>query len=325
MKVLITGGAGFLGQRLVFALLKRGSLSAPSGAQEAITHVTLLDALSPLHIPCDPRVSFVKGDVTSAQSLVDTLDEATTSIFHLAAVVSGAAEADFDLGMRINLDATRLLLEHCRTLGHVPRVVMTSSVASFSNAESGAPISEDTAPTPMSSYGAQKVIGELLVNDYSRKGFIDGRTLRVPTVSVRPGKPNAAASSFASGIIREPLSGEDALCPVPKETRMWLMSPRLAIDNLIHGHELSKEAIGYPRTITLPGLSVSVGEMLAALAAVAGEAVANRVRLAPNEAIRRIVASWPGQIDTPRALKLGFVADTDFESVIREYCASLPT
>jgi D-erythronate 2-dehydrogenase len=319
MKVLITGAAGFLGQRLLSEFLKRRFLSGKNQAREPIDQITLLDQIAPPSLGCDPRVKFVEGDITDASCLASVLDESTTSIFHLAAVVSGAAEADFDLGMRINLDATRLLLERCREVGHVPRVVMTSSVASFSSSQLGNAITEDTAPTPMSSYGTQKVIAELLVNDYSRKGFIDGRTLRVPTVSIRPGKPNAAASSFASGIIREPLAGVEAVCPVPADTLMWLMSPRLAIDNLVFGHELAEDVIGFPRTITLPGLSVSAGEMVSALRSVAGEDVANLVRWTQNESIKRIVLSWPGSIATPRALRLGFRADTDFTSMIREY------
>jgi nucleoside-diphosphate-sugar epimerase len=319
MKVLITGGAGFLGQRLLSALLKRPSLFGKHQQPEPIDQITVLDLLAPPTTCGDSRVRFVEGDITAAACISSVLDESISSVFHLAAVVSGAAEADFDLGMRINLDATRLVLERCRNLGHVPRVVMTSSVASFSSSQLGIAITEDTAPTPMSSYGTQKVMAELLVNDYSRKGFIDGRTLRVPTVSVRPGKPNAAASSFASGIIREPLAGVEAVCPVPPDTSMWLMSPRLAIDNLIYGHELAENLLGFPRTITLPGLSVTAGEMVAALRQVAGADVANLVRWTPNEMIKRIVLSWPGTIATPRAVKLGFQADTDFTSMIRDY------
>jgi len=233
-------------------------------------------------------------------------------------VVSGAAEADFDLGMRVNLDASRHLLERCRALGHVPRVVFTSSVAAFGGSLP-AVIPDDFSPTPMSSYGAQKVIGELLVSDYSRKGYIDGRVLRMPTISVRPGKPNAAASSFASGIIREPLNGEAAAAPVSPETPMWLMSPRLAIENLIHGHEVDAAAVGYPRSISLPGLSVRVREMVDALRAVAGDAVADLVRWEPDEAIKRIVESWPGAFAATRAKALGFKADDSFAAIIRAY------
>jgi nucleoside-diphosphate-sugar epimerase len=173
----------------------------------------------------------------------------------------------------------------------------------------------------MSSYGAQKVMGELMVSDYSRKGFIDGRTLRMPTISVRPGKPNAAASSFASGMIREPLNGEAAVAPVSPETRMWLMSPRLAIENLIHGHEVDAAAIGFPRSISLPGLSVSVRDMLAALRAVAGDKAADLVRWEPDDAIKRIVESWPGEFAATRAKALGFKADASFADVVRAYMA----
>ena len=201
------------------------------------------------------------------------IDADTCSVFHLAAVVSGQAEADFDLGMRVNLDATRLLLDTCRAVGHRPRVVFTSSVAVYGGTLPEV-VRDDTAVNPQSSYGAQKAIGELLVSDYSRKGFVDGRVLRLPTISVRPGRPNKAASSFASGIIREPLNGEASVCPVAPDTRVWLLSPRRAIECLVHGHELPAAALGARRAVNLPGISVSAREMVAALERVAGTDVA---------------------------------------------------
>lgn len=313
-KVLITGGAGFLGKKLATKLLERGQLGG-----RAIDKLVLLDMAAPAGLD-DPRIETLVGDITDPALLEHAIDRDTQSVFHLAAVVSGAAEADFDLGMRINLDASRYLLERCRALGHVPRVIFTSSVAAFGGKLPHV-IPDDFAPTPMSSYGAQKVMGELMVSDYSRKGFIDGRTLRMPTISVRPGKPNAAASSFASGIIREPLNGEAAIAPVSPETRIWLMSPRLAIENLIHGHEIDAAAIGFPRSISLPGLSVSVQEMLAALRTVAGDKVADRVRWEPNETIKRLVESWPGEFAATRAKALGFKADASFAEMIRTYMA----
>ena len=313
-KVLITGGAGFLGKKLAGKLLERGRLDG-----RAIDKLVLLDMAAPADLD-DPRIEAIVGDIAEPAVLERAIDRDTQSVFHLAAVVSGAAEADFDLGMRINLDASRHLLERCRKLGHVPRVIFTSSVAAFGGALP-AVIPDDFAPMPMSSYGAQKVMGELMVSDYSRKGFIDGRTLRMPTISVRPGKPNAAASSFASGMIREPLNGEAAVAPVSPETRMWLMSPRLAIENLIHGHEVDAAAFGFPRSISLPGLSVSVQDMLAALRSVAGDKVAGLVRWEPNDAIKRIVESWPGEFAATRAKALGFKADANFEDVIRAYLA----
>jgi len=316
-KVLITGGAGFLGKRLAKKLLERGELTGASGQPEKIDQIILLDMVAPTDLD-DPRIKVVTGDIADAALLRQVIDTSVTSVFHLAAVVSGAAEADFDLGMRINLDATRELLELCRKLGHKPRFIFTSSVAVFGG-KLPAVVQDDTAPTPMSSYGAQKVSGELMVSDYSRKGFIDGRTLRMPTISVRPGKPNAAASSFASGIVREPLNGESAVAPVSPDTKMWLMSPRYAIENLIHGHELSGDTIGFPRTISLPGLSVSVKAMVDALREVAGDKVADLVKWEPNEAVKKIVESWPGEFAATRAKSFGFLADNNYADVIRAY------
>lgn len=319
MKVLITGGAGFLGQRLARALLKRGQLSDSSGQPRTIDELVLVDVVAGNDFG-DPRVRVVTGDISDAALLRDLVDERTQSIFHLAAIVSGAAEADFDLGMRINLDASRALLDACRLRGHRPKVVFTSSVAVYGG-KLPALVRDDTALNPQSSYGAQKAIGELLLNDYSRRGFVDGRVLRLPTISVRPGKPNKAASSFASGIIREPLAGEAAVCPVSPDLRLWLLSPRGAIESLIAGHELDGPALGLSRTINLPGISVSVGEMVAALEKVAGPEVVARITFAPDPAIERIVNSWPGAWDTSRAKALGLVADRDFESIIRAFIA----
>jgi nucleoside-diphosphate-sugar epimerase len=244
----------------------------------------------------------------------------TDCVFHLAAIVSGMAEAEFDLGMRVNLDATRTLLEVCRAGGRVPRVVFTSSVAVY-----GGPLPDvvldSTAVSPQSSYGTQKAIGELLVNDYSRKGFVDGRVLRLPTVSVRPGRPNAAASSFASGIIREPLNGETSVCPVDPDTRLWLISPATATQCLLTALDLPGDVFGLSRTVNLPGLSVTPREMAAALERVAGADAAARIQWTRDARIERIVATWPGAWDTSRARALGFPQDTDFETVIREYLA----
>ncbi|WLI90898.1 SDR family oxidoreductase [Massilia sp. R2A-15] len=319
MKVLITGGAGFLGQRLARALLKRGQLSDSQGQPRTIDELVLVDVVAGNDFG-DPRVRVVTGDISDAALLRELVDERTQSIFHLAAIVSGAAEADFDLGMRINLDASRALLDACRLRGHRPKVVFTSSVAVYGG-KLPALVRDDTALNPQSSYGAQKAIGELLLNDYSRRGFVDGRVLRLPTISVRPGKPNKAASSFASGIIREPLNGEAAVCPVSPDLRLWLLSPRGAIESLIAGHELDGPALGMSRTINLPGISVSVGEMVEALGKVAGPEAVARITFAPDPAIERIVNSWPGAWDTARAKALGLVADPDFESIIRAFIA----
>ncbi len=317
MEVLITGGAGFLGMKLTRALLARGTLADANGQARAISRIVLLDRVEPQGLD-DARVSSIAGDVADASVIADALTASVHSVFHLAAVVSGEAEADFDLGMRINVDATRVLLERARQLGTRPRVVFASSVAAFGG-ELPDPVLDSTAPTPQGSYGVQKVIGELLVNDYHRRGFIDGRSIRLPTITVRPGKANKAASSFASGIVREPLNSVEAICPVPPETRVWAMSPRSAIANLIHAHEISAQAIGTGGAINLPGLATTAGDMVAALARVAGDEVAGRVRWQKDDAITQLVGSWPGNFLTPRADRLGFVRDASFDDVVRAY------
>jgi nucleoside-diphosphate-sugar epimerase len=317
MKVLITGGAGFLGQRLARQLLARGELTGSQGEVQNIDQLVLVDVV-PANDFGDKRVRVVTGDIADGALLRQVIDTDTSSIFHLAAIVSGQAEADFDLGMRINLDASRLLLDIARELGHKPKVVFTSSVAVYGGKLPDV-VQDSTALNPQSSYGTQKAIGELLLNDFSRRGFVDGRVLRLPTISVRPGKPNKAASSFASGIIREPLNGEASVCPVLPEVRLWLLSPGRAIAALIAGHELPAQAFGNSRTVNLPGLSVSVGEMVAALEKVAGPVPVARITFAPDPAVERIVNGWPGAWDVTRAKSLGLAADPDFESIIKAY------
>ena len=317
MEVLITGGAGFLGMKLARALLARNTLADAEGKQQPITRIVLLDRAAAQGLD-DARISALEGDVADAAVMARALTPSIASVFHLAAVVSGEAEADFDLGMRVNLDATRILLEQARRNGNRPRVVFASSVAAFGG-ELPAQVLDSTAPTPQGSYGMQKVIGELLVSDYSRRRFIDGRSIRLPTITVRPGKANKAASSFASGIIREPLNGVEAICPVPPETKVWAMSPRSAIANLVQAHEISASDVGTGGAISLPGLATTAGEMVAALTRVAGDEVARRVRWEKDDAITRLVGSWPGSFLTPRADRLGFVRDASFDDVVRAY------
>lgn len=319
MKILITGGAGFLGQRLAGKLLERGTLALDGGKPEAITQIDLLDVVA-AQGPDDPRIRARVGDIADPAVLQQAIDTDTRAIFHLAAIVSGQAEADFDLGMRINLDASRALLETCRALGHRPRVIFTSSVAVYGGALPDT-VRDDTALNPQSSYGTQKAIAELLLADYTRRGYVDGRVLRLPTISVRPGRPNAAASSFASGIIREPLNGVDAACPVRAETRLWLLSPRGAIRALIAGCELDTDAVADRAPINLPGVSVTAAEMVQALRDVAGDETADRVSWQPDERVERIVGSWPGRWDTTRAERLGLQGDTDFAAIVRAYMA----
>jgi D-erythronate 2-dehydrogenase len=317
MEVLITGGAGLLGARLARELLKRGTLANADGTQTEITRITLLDMV-PAQGFTDERIHVVAGDIADAEKIEAVLTPQTQSVFHLAAIVSGHAEADFDLGMRINFDATRIILERARHNGNRPRLVFTSSVAVFGG-DLPAQVPDNQLLTPQSSYGAQKVMGELLVNDYSRKGFLDGRALRMPTVCVRPGAPNKAASSFASGIIREPLNGQEAVCPVAPATPMWLLSPRHAIESLIHGHDIDGSLFGSSRALSLSGLATTVQEMVAALERVAGKQVVERIRWAQDPAIIKIVNSWPGNFDTRRANAMGFKRDADFDSIVRAY------
>ncbi len=317
MKVLITGGAGFLGRRLAAKLLERGRLTVADGNEHSIDQIVLVDVVEAAPF-ADSRIRQIIGDISDPDFLTTLIDAATASIFHLAAVVSGQAEADFELGMRINVDASAQLLELCRKTGHRPKLTFASSVAVYGG-DLPAVVLDSTALTPQSSYGTQKAVIELFVNDYTRKGFIDGRVLRLPTICVRPGRPNAAASSFASGIIREPLNGEPAVCPVSAQTRLWLLSPQAAIDAILFGHEIPSDALGANRNINLPGLTITVAEMVAALERVAGAQVAKRIRWESDARIERLVSTWPGELEAKRAKSLGFPGDTDFDAVIRQH------
>jgi nucleoside-diphosphate-sugar epimerase len=319
MRIVITGGAGFLGSRLARAILARGTLTDARGATRPIREIVLLDVVPAADFG-DPRLRSVTGDLADASVISRAVTDDTDSVFHLAAVVSGQAEADFDLGMRVNLDATRLLLERCRKLAAPPKFLFTSSLAVFGGTLPD-PVPDDAPLMPQTSYGSQKAIGELLVYDMTRKGFVDGRSLRLPTVTVRPGKPNKAASSFASGIIREPLSGVDAPCPVAPATRMWVTSPRAVIANLIAGHEAPVSAFAQTRSVNVPGILVSIGDMVEALRKVAGDAVADHVKWQVDPVIDRIVSTWPANFAPKLGPALGMRADPDFESIVRAYVA----
>ena len=305
MQIIITGGGGFLGQKLARALLHS---SLP------FSELLLVDIQEPPAL-ADPRVRCLQADLTAPGVAESLISERTAVVYHLAAIVSSHAEQDFDLGWQVNLDTTRSLLEACRHARPGIRFVFTSSLAVY-----GGPLPElvndGTALTPTSSYGAQKAMGELLVNDYSRKGYVDGLALRLPTICVRPGKPNRAASSFVSSIIREPLQGENALCPVNPELRLWLSSPATVVANFLLAATLPR---GDARSINLPGISVTVGEMLTALTQAGGQAARDRVQFAADPAIERIVASWPGRIDNQRATALGFMADRTFADIIDSF------
>ena len=316
MKVLITGGGGFIGFRLANTLLKRGTLANAEGKQTPITQITLLDIAFPPQT--DPRLKCVTGDLTDKGLLAELMGGDTASVFHLASIVSGGAEADFDLGYKVNLEGGRALLETCRKQARPPRYVFASSCAAFGG-DLPKILDDSTTPNPQTSYGAQKVCCEYLTTDYNRKGFIDGRSLRLPTISVRAGKPNLAASSFASGIIREPLAGVVSPCPVSLETSVWLLSPAKVVEAFIHAHDLPSSAWGTNRVVNLPGNTASVGEMVDALRKIAGDKVANLVEWKPDARIQGIVNTWPVRFVTERALKLGFTADSDMETIIRDY------
>lgn len=318
MNVLITGAAGFLGHRLAAAILAQPYLAGSDGSPQPIDEVRLLDVVAPPL--ADPRMRAVAGDASDEAILADLIDDRTMAVFHLAAIVSGQAEADFELGMRVNFDGTRRLLDVCRRRGHCPRVVFASSVAVYGGALPDE-VTDTTRLTPQSSYGTQKAIGELLVADYSRRGFVDGRALRLPTISVRPGRPNAALSSFASGIIREPLNGEQAVCPVAPETVLWLLSPRTVIQCFLKAYDIDGSLLGFDRSIILPGLAISVADMVAALARVAGPDVAKLVRWERDPRVERVANTWPGRLDASRALSLGFPTDTSFDAIIRQNIA----
>lgn len=320
MKVLVTGGGGFLGRKLAESLAQAGhvELTDASGTttKQAIDRITCFDVVSG---GAEGRgIVNVAGDITDPKTVAGLVDRDTGLIVHLAAVVSGTAEADFDLGMRVNVDGTRNLLEACRQTGHQPRLLFTSSIAVFGG-DLPAVVTDATTPTPQGSYGTQKLIGELLVQDYTRKGFIDGRSVRVPTVVVRPGRPNGAASGFASGIIREPLAGVDAVLPVPPATRMWIASPRAVVGMFRHALALSPKDWGWHRSVNLPGLVASMEEELAELRAVAGDEVAARVHHQPDEAVMKLVRTWAADFDTSRARGLGFAADADCAAIVRAY------
>ena len=319
MRIVITGGAGFLGLRLARALLARDTLTDARGTARTLRELVLLDVAAPPDLG-DPRVRAEVGDLADPAVIARAVTADTDSVFHLAAVVSGQAEADFDIGMRVNLDATRALLERCRRLDAPPKLVFTSSLAVFGGPLPD-PVPDDAPITPQASYGVQKAIGEQLVYDMTRKGYIDGRSLRLPTVTVRPGKPNKAASSFASGIIREPLAGIDAPCPVAPATRMWVQSPRAVIGNLVIGHEAPAAAFAHTRSINVPGICVAVGDMVAALRRVAGDAVADRVKWQYDPVIDRIVSTWAANFAPRLGPALGMRADADFDGIVRAYIA----
>lgn len=318
MKLLITGGAGFVGARLARTLLARGML-----AGQALDRLVLADQVAPpADLLAEPRVEARTGPLLAQAAGFGS--EGFEGVFHLASAVSGECELDFELGMRSNLDSTRALLDGFRLAGKVPRLVFSSSVAVF-GPDPAVPlppvVGDTTLPAPQTSYGTQKLICEHLIADYTRKGYLDGRAARLMTVTVRPGRPNAAASSFFSGIIREPLAGEAAVCPVSPEVSHPVASPAKTVDGLIAVYEASREAFNGRTAMNLPALNVTVGQMLGALEQVAGPAVRARVRFERDERIAGIVANWPTGATARRAEALGLKPDTSFADIVRQYIA----
>ncbi len=313
MNVIIIGGGGFIGQKAAQSLANQGMLRG-----KPIDSLTLADIAEPNSVNAPFPVKTTTCDITD-RAAVDALISADTDvIFHFAAVVSSHAEAEFEVGMQVNLYGTLNILERCRVLGTCPVFVFTSSLAVFGG-EVPDPITDHTIPNPQTSYGMQKAVGELLLNDYSRKGYVDGRGFRLPTISVRPGKPNRAASSFMSSIIREPLNGEPAICPVDDSQEHFYLSPRRCVENLIKGAELRADDLGQQRCMTLPGQRLSIRQMIDALTAVAGPEPAKLITWEEQPDIANIVRGWRYDYRFDKALALGLQADKSFEENVRYY------
>jgi nucleoside-diphosphate-sugar epimerase len=311
----VTGAAGMLGRKLTARLVLDGALG-----DRSLTTLVLTDVIAPDAPAASFAVETAAADLTASGVAAGLLAVRPDVVFHLAAVVSGEAEADFDKGYAVNLDGMRLLLDAARAQaadGYSPRVVYASSIAVF-----GAPLPEvigdDQRPAPLTSYGAQKAIGELLLNDYSRRGFVDGISLRLPTICVRPGAANRAASGFFSGIVREPLNGRPAVLPVPDDVRHWFASPRAAVGFFVHAATIGTAALGSHRAVTMPGVSATVADEIAALRRVAAGAE-RLIRRDPDELIMRMISGWPAAFDPRRARALGFEAERDFDEIVRVY------
>jgi len=313
MQITILGGGGFLGRKLAARLARDGALGGRS-----ITGLTLFDLAAPAPPVAPFPVRCLGGDVADPAAVAAAIPAGTEVVFHLAAVVSAAAEADFDLGLRVNLHGTLAVLQAARALGTRPRVVFTSSVASFGGGQE-AVVPDDGRQLPTNSYGAQKAIGELLLQDASRKGFLDAVNIRLPTVVVRPGRPNKAASSFVSAIIREPLLGLSTDCPVPPEFAVWICSPRSAVAWFLHAATMDTAALGLDRGINPPGRSATVAKLLEALEAVAGPAAREKVGFAFDREVFDIVAGWPAAFEAERARRLGFVEQEPLEELVRAF------
>ena len=313
MKITILGGGGFLGRKLAARLARDGALGG-----RPVTELTLFDLTEPAAIAAPFPVRRLGGDVSDAAALAHAIPAGTEVVFHLAAVVSAAAEADYDLGIKVNLHGTLAVLQACRALGTRPRVIFTSSVASFGGGQD-AVVPDDGRQLPTNSYGAQKAIGELLLQDATRKGFLDAVNIRLPTVMVRPGRPNKAASSFVSAVVREPLLGLATDCPVPPEFAVWICSPRSAVEWFLHAAAMDTAPLGNDRGINPPGRSATVAKMLAALETVAGRAARDKVGFVYDKEVHDIVVGWPAAFDAARARRHGFAEQESLEELVQAF------
>jgi nucleoside-diphosphate-sugar epimerase len=320
MKVVITGGAGFLGKKLARRILQQGSLAGADGQPRRVGELLLFD-VGKASGPglTDSRVKTIAGDIANVAT-VQSIVQGADTVFHFAAVVSAGAEADFDLGYRVNLDGTRNVLEACRALGSNPRVIFTSSLAAYGGDLPPA-VTDDTPLTPQTSYGSQKSIGEFLLRDYTRKGFLRGTAVRLPTICVRTGLPNKAASTWASSVVREPLTGADVVCPVTPDTVMVVLSPRKTVDAFVRLHDLPVDSFGPGRTLLLNGIKVTAKQLEQAVSQHAGNRKVGKVTWQHDPAIQKICDGWPQGIDSQRSRDLGFAMDKDLDEVVHNFIA----
>ncbi|MCW5748580.1 MAG: NAD-dependent epimerase/dehydratase family protein [Alphaproteobacteria bacterium] len=320
MKVLITGGGGFLGKKLARRILEGAELIGPSGRPEKVRELVLFDVAKASGPGLDdPRVHALAGDIANFAT-VQSIVQGASSVFHFAAVVSAGAEADFDLGYKVNLDGTRNVLEACRAQGSTPRLIFTSSLAAYGG-ELPPAVTDDTPLTPQTSYGAQKAIGEFLVRDYTRKGYLRGTAVRLPTICVRTGAPNKAASTWASSMVREPLTGVDVICPVTPQTVMAVLSPRRTVEAFVRAHNLEVDAFGPGRALLLNGINVTARELEEGMRRNAGNRRVGKVTWQHDPMIQRICDGWPQGIDSARARRLGFETDRDLDEIVRHFIA----
>lgn len=321
MKVVITGGTGFIGARLARRIIEKGTLAGPDGTQTQVDEVVLFDVAAPDVLPLrlDGQVTLVTGDISDRATIDGLIDCDDISVFHLASVVSGGGEKDFDLAIRVNLTGGLNVMEALRARRSTPRLVFASSIAVFGGDHMPAVVGDHGKQTPQTTYGMTKACCELLINDYTRKGFLDGRSARLPTVIVRPGAPNAAASSFASGVFREPLKGEACVLPVKLDTVMPVLGYRNIVEGILTLHELASDKLGDDRAVSLPSMDVTVAEMVAALKRVAHNRKLGEITVQPDPFIEAIVRSWPVATEDARALALGLPKDNSLDDIVRHY------